>query len=214
MSWTESSLRAAVLKYAPTLPRFCPDIALYDAAVTPGRRDFERLEFIGDAVIYAVTAAYLFARYSDQNEGFMTRVRTRIVNGCHLAELCRKATPIPSMLPARSEAVLEDAFEAFVGALFTDAGFDAVREWLVGVFEAHVDFAQLVSHQNCPKDRLHRVLRTPARFEQVKQEGGTLAHVRVVTADGRVLAEGKGDGKRAAELDAAKNALMYLGHGE
>lgn len=191
-----------------------PDVAVYQRALMP--RQYERLEFLGDAVLYASVAAYLHQRYPDEGEGFLTRVRTRLVNGVSLAHLCRKATSLPMYAPklAAGEAGLEDMFEAFLGAVYLDLGFDAAKDWLVGCLETHVDFAHVVSHQACPKDQLHQLLKqqhTTPRFEvaPTDKEHDVCVHVRA--SDGTVLATGRGKGRREAEVDAARNALMYLG---
>lgn len=115
----------------------------------------ERLEFLGDAVLGCVAAEYLYQRYRTQDEGFMSRMRVHLVCGATLSRLCSR---IPLLIAGirmshaveqsggRSNPdVLEDALEAFVGAIFMDVGgFAAARAWLVGLFEAEIDFAAAV----------------------------------------------------------------------
>jgi dsRNA-specific ribonuclease len=147
----------------------------------------ERLEFLGDAVLNIVVAGYLYERYPAGDEGFMTRIRTKLVNGVMLASLCKTATTLPRLLlisqqvetgvggveggGRSSRHALEDVFEAFLAALYLDRGFDAARMWLVGLLEQHVDFAQLVAGQNSAKDVLHRqfmrVYGGPPRYEMI-----------------------------------------------
>jgi ribonuclease-3 len=191
-------------------------------------RSYERLEFLGDSVLNLAVSSYLFERYPRENEGFMTRMRTKLVNGTMLATLCRAGTRLPDFvilsqladsdgLGRQSQRVLEDAFEAFLGALYLNLGFDAARRWLVGLLEEHVDFAHLVAHQNHPKDVLHRyfVARhgyTP-RYDDAGSNAADAVLVSVVIRDrdGCVIASGVGGTRRAAEEDAAKNAIDYLG---
>jgi dsRNA-specific ribonuclease len=122
---------------------------------------YERLEFLGDAVLSLLTAAYLYERYPSENEGFLSRMRTRLVNGKALAALCAN-TPLPAFVVAQTAAqataseTLEDVFEAFLGAVYLDLGIDVARAWLIGIFEEHVDFAELAANQDTAKAVLNR----------------------------------------------------------
>jgi ribonuclease-3 len=193
-------------------------------------RSNERLEFLGDSVLSLIVTSYLFERYPNENEGFMTRMRTKLVNGNMLANLCQAGTRLPEFVIVRppssgpaagtnkqSQRILEDVFEAFLGALFIDLGFEVARRWLVGLLEEHVNFAHLVAHQNNPKDVLHRyfVARhgyTPSYEDAVSSSSdAVLVSVIVRDRDGCVIATGVGNTRRAAEDDAAKNAVHYLG---
>lgn len=199
----------------------------------------ERLEFLGDAVLNLVVAAYLHERYPAGDEGFMTRMRTKLVNGVMLARLCVAGTPLPRLLLLSRQAeeagegrrgrhALEDAFEAFLGAVYLDRGFGAARAWLVGLLEQHVDFAQLVAGQNSAKDVLHRQFMrhygAPPRYEAGAGSGGGeggggggggsgAARVVIKNREGAVVGAGRGADRREAELDAARSALAYHGWG-
>jgi ribonuclease-3 len=144
----------------------------------------ERLEFLGDAVLNLVVASYLFERYPDENEGFLTRMRTKLVNGNILAELFRKTglesfTVISKQIEDNdgryNKKVMEDCFEAFLGALFVDAGFVAAETWLVAFLEHNVDFSGLIAQRTNYKDMLvkyfqHSFNRMP-RFVEVTVDG-------------------------------------------
>ena len=204
-------------------------------ACPPGRLpiqqgSYERLEFLGDAVLGLVTASYLFDRYPDADEGFMTRMRTKLINGRMLAELCERHTTLPEFVavappPRKTEAdvdkekdkensrhVLEDVFEAFLGAIFVDRGFDVARRWLVGFLEENVDFAELVSHQDNAKAVLNRHCMRNLGFvpelQEVGERGGETV-VRLVTPTGAVVSTGAGPGRREAEESAVRSALRY-----
>ncbi len=128
----------------------------------------ERLEFLGDAVLNLVVAEYLFRRYPDEHEGFLTRMRSKLVNGEMLRDLCLIAgldahviisKQIEESGGRRVKNVLEDCFEAFIGAMFVDAGRDdrgyiAAAQWLTNFIEENVDFAELVPQQSSYKDML------------------------------------------------------------
>lgn len=154
-------IRDVVRRYAGAAhaDRGVADVALYRLALTHRSFDHatncERLEFMGDAVLGAVAAQYLYRRYGDQDEGFLSRLRVQLVSGAALSQLCSRIPELARGLRMSSamEAaggrahpdVLEDVFEAFVGALSIDVGgYETARAWLVGVFETEVDFAAAV----------------------------------------------------------------------
>jgi ribonuclease-3 len=195
------------------------------------KSSYERLEFLGDAVLNLVVAAYLYRRYPGENEGFMTRMRTKLVNGAMLADLCSRGTKLGSFVlvnDAKSapdtggeprgrvarNAIMEDVFEAFLGATFVDRGFEVAQKWLVSFLEANVDFAQLVAHQNNPKDVLNKYFMlqhgTLPRFEEAGSGGPTgVVCVRIRDRLGTVISTGTGANRKAAENAAARNALAY-----
>ena len=128
----------------------------------------ERLEFLGDAVLNLIVAEYLFRRYPDEHEGFLTRMRSKLVNGDMLRELCLVAGLDVHVLISRqiedaggrqAKNVLEDCFEAFIGALFVDSnkdgrGYADAASWVTNFLETNIDFSELVAKQSSYKDML------------------------------------------------------------
>lgn len=142
----------------------------------------ERLEFLGDAVLNLVVADYLFERYVDVNEGFLTIMRTRLVNGKMLALLAIKlnlgkhiviSKQIESNNGRGNIKIMEDSFEALLGAIYIDfneykinttgklsllntlgIGFQVVKLFIINVIETYVDFSELVNQRVNPKDKL------------------------------------------------------------
>ena len=126
-------------------------------------KDYERLEHLGDAVVELIVTDYLHQRYPDESESFLTKLRMKIVSGVTLAKLSTSAgLPRWVLLSSQAEAarsrtkacIAEDVVEAFCGALFTAAGYQHARAWLVGVMEEHLDLASVISQLRCSKDRL------------------------------------------------------------
>jgi dsRNA-specific ribonuclease len=142
---------------------------------------YERLEFIGDAVLGMVTACYLYQRYPDQAEGFLSKMRTRLVNGKMLGYLSEKiGFPKFVMLSKQVEEIQgrtnykinEDVFEAFIGAIYMDfnnedpvawkgsflplsgPGYYIAEKWIIHIFELYLDFAELIQIRNNFKDML------------------------------------------------------------
>ena len=93
----------------------------------------ERLEFLGDAILGAIIAEYLFKLFPKKEEGFLTQIRSRIVNGQHLFVLAKKFG-LDALLQSRltkkeklSSSAYGDVFEALIGAIFLDKGFEKTR---------------------------------------------------------------------------------------
>lgn len=118
---------------------------------------YERLEFLGDSIIGAVISMYLFERYPDKdNQGVLSTFRSRLVNGQTLAYLCSK-TLIPKFAivshqihkkGSLSSKILEDVFEAFMGALYVDTcSLDKCYIWLTTLIEKYIDFSSLSNKQ-------------------------------------------------------------------
>lgn len=181
----------------------------------------ERLEFLGDSVLGLVVASYLFERYPDQNEGFMTQLRTKLVNGTRLAELASAVGLYKWVIISRqieesggrnNAKVLEDCFEAFVGAVFLDLGFDAAATWLVGVLESQINFADLVCMTHSHKDMLvkhfQHAFNVIPKFVDVP--GSAECTVCVHDPTGTVIAVASGPNRRVAENEAARMALSKV----
>lgn len=142
----------------------------------------ETLEFLGDAVISAVVARYLFERYYGQNEGFLTKMRSKLVNGEMLGTLARKMGFGDLIIISRhiedkcngrvNPNILEDSFEAFIGAMFLDfnevdnynlldifytgIGFQICEKFLINIYEELVNFTELIMTNTNYKEQLGR----------------------------------------------------------
>lgn len=221
----QSSIDDLLDRHVPGLK--ARDHALFASALThrSAKRatNYERLEFLGDSVLGLIVTDYLFQRYPEAREGFLTTLRTRLVNGAMLARLFAHTGLAAHVRHASIEsanlgrAVQEDCFEAFLGALYLDNDGDLgiVRRWLVDFLEEHVDFSEIVSINNNHRDAFVREY--SKRFNQVpvfsdeeikKRPDGKPVYVAVArTKEGVVLARGTGASRKAAQNDAAKRAL-------
>lgn len=227
MAFDRAAVNALINRYAPSEGSACSspeDDAAFRRALThrsasaDRAESSERTEFLGDAVLALAITDYLFRRYPGEGEGFMTRMRSQLVSGATLSAICARL-PISSLLvtarPEKSPADLEDALEAFVGALFLRRGFHLASTWITNVFEHHVDFASIVAKQDNPKDVLNRYVLGQSgclpRYETVPSSMPGRSEVLVRDNDGAILAVGNGENQRRAEADAARKALAYLG---
>ena len=196
---------------------------------------FERLEFLGDAVINLIIGKYLFERYPDENEGFLTKLRTKLVNGIMLANFCVFAKIPPYILISKqieesagrsNKKLLEDCFEAFVGAMFMDlsnnnnSAYPIVEMWIIALLEQNVDLTDLINTNTNYKDMFLKYYQHNynynAKFYEINTEIINNQKMHVVCVkdmNGSIIATGKGSSKKSAENNAAFNALKYFGVG-
>ena len=183
----------------------------------------ERLEFLGDAVISAAVARYLFDRFPEENEGFLTDMRSKLVRGSALADLAVRTGLARGLVrgpggpsgeqPRDFDPAHEDLFEAVAGAISIDSGFDSAAEWVTAAIERHVDVSDLVRKVVSSRDALQREARalgiSDFDVEVTGQPGG--AFKAVARCDSAVAGVGEGPtAKKAAELACAA-ARTYLG---
>jgi ribonuclease-3 len=185
----------------------------------------QRLEFLGDAVLQLVLTQKLYEQFPAFDEGPLTKARAKLVNRRTLAEHARALRIGAHLILSRGEetsggreraSALADAFEALLGAIFLDDGFDAAREFILREFDA--DFSTLNESAGIenPKGELQELLqsRSPRAPEYQTISATGPDHDRVfectVQHEGVELARGRGKSKKAAESDAALAALKNL----
>lgn len=196
-----------------------------NARIPPGcvplqEASYERLEYLGDAVLGCVTAEYLYARFPAENEGFLSRMRTGIVNGLALADLAASLGLERHVILSKqmeegggrdSPKVLEDVLEALIGAIFSSGGgYAAAREFLTSVLETYIDWAELVAQKPHVKERLHRRVPGGVKYMELDVRAGVHTVAATACADGRSLGVGKGPSRRMAEKAAAQAALSSM----
>lgn len=196
------------------------------------RTSSERLEFLGDSVCGMCVAAYLYDRYPDQDEGFMTRLRTRLVCGSRLGEFANVLGLHQHVILSRyvelvnngrsNYKVLEDIFEAFVGALYLDNGSDAsiCHRFLVAIMEKHIDFADLIYNDQNYKDQLLRSFQKfyDGAFPIYREisvdvkDGSKVYTMGVLNPEGTyIVGTGSSVKKRQSEQLSSLEALKYYG---
>ena len=145
----------------------------------------ERLEFLGDAVIEAVTSDYLFIEFPDRDEGFMTQLRSRIVSRQSLNELAVHLGLDRQVISNSGAGIVQkhiygDAFEAMMGAIYLDQGYDFVNRLLInGIYYRYLNLDELIESETDFKSRLiewsqknhHRIL-----FRTDHDQGYSSAH--------------------------------------
>lgn len=185
----------------------------------------QRLEFLGDAVLGLVLTRELYERFPDFGEGPLTKARAELVNQRSLADQSRRLNVGEFLIMSRGEiahggrerpSALADAFEAVIGAIFVDGGFDAAREFVLRCFRDTFGEFAAPPNLNNPKGELQEMLQTRSgeapRYEITAATGPD--HDRsfecAVYHGGRELGRGRGKSKRSAEGEAALAALRAL----
>lgn len=214
------------------LVRTFSDESLLDLALThrsAGGRNNERLEFLGDALINACVAEALYRRHGDYEEGDLSRLRANLVNQEALAEVARELdlgsylTLGPGELKSggfRRASILADALEALVGAVFLDAGFAAARDVVLKLLETRLAAPPSAESLKDAKTRLQEVLQArdlPLPVYAVESVRGEphrqIFRVSCTIGVLEVRTEGEAASRRAAEQEAAGNALERIAHG-
>jgi ribonuclease-3 len=186
----------------------------------------ERLEFLGDAVLELVVTDYLFNKYKEKPEGELTAVRAALVNTVSLSLASEQLGVNDYLLMSKGEAkdvgrarqyILANAFEACIGAIYIDQGYDSSRDFIAGRL--------FPKTEEIVKNRLWQDAKS--RFQELSQENVSITptyetisqvgpdHDRVfnvgVYLKGEMIAEGEGRSKQEAEQKAAENAIKAKG---
>lgn len=182
----------------------------------------ERLEFLGDAVIEAVTSDYLFIEYPDRDEGFLTQLRSKIVSRQSLNELAVKIGLDSRVISNGSPSVTQkhifgDAFEAMMGAIYLDQGYEFVNRLLINrIYFRHMSLDELTESETDFKSRLiewcqknrHKIM-----FRTANDKGYASSHpvfFSTVLVDGIEVGHGSGESKKEAEQNAAFSVAEYM----
>jgi ribonuclease-3 len=201
----------------------------------------EVLEWLGDGVLQSVAAIYLYKRFKNQREGFLTKIRSKLVKTESLAKLALflnfdKYLIISKHVEVicsgrKNSRILEDCFEAFIGAMMQDfgsnneeEGFKICNNFIINIIEQKIDITELIINDDNYKDQLMRYYQKNfnGKFPIYEQktiiqsvnENGILNkkfHMFVRNTDNTIIGEGIARSKKEAEQKAAKSALMHFG---
>ena len=195
-------------------------------------KDNEELEFAGDSVLSAIVGKYLKMRYPGEGEGFLTSLRTQIVNNNTLGELSKKIGFSPFLVLSRhveeicdgrnNLRILGSMLEAWIDAIMEHEGnegaaYDVARKFFIAIIEKHINFSKLIAEDTNFKDQLLRYFQAtyhqPPRYKEVKVDGPP--HDRTFTMgvldpQGKVIATSTARNKKVAEQDASRIALEIV----
>jgi len=209
-----------------------------DNCLEPMDNSYERLEFMGDTVLGSAVVSYLFARYPNDEEGFLTKLKIKLIKDQACAKLCRtlglqKFIIISQFLETQNSRdnikIQEDVFEAFIGAMYIDFGgltIDRVgyatqrcHVFLQNLYEETFDFTSLIQFDDNYKDQLLRYFQRNfggqhPTYKILSENGPTNKRVYVMgvmDANNIVIGTGKAGKKNEAEQIASRHALEHFG---
>ncbi len=186
----------------------------------------ERLEFLGDSILSAITSKYIYDKFPDKNEGELSSIRRQIVERESLANFSRQINLGDFLLLGRGEeknggrnieSNLEDAFESLVAAIYLDGGIEKAKQFVLPFVISSTNVIKREHILQDPKSILQeKVQETPGEKLQyvIVSESGP-DHDKTFICEARinsnVFGRGIGKSKKEAEKEAAKNALELIG---
>lgn len=212
------------LGYAPV------NSALFDVALThrsAAGDNYERLEFLGDAVLNLLVAEYLYQRFPEADEGVLSRLRASLVSGESLARVAATLNLGDALALGagelktggfRRESILADALEAVCGAIYLDSGIGAARDVMLNAMAPALGGLMAEADLKDPKTRLQEWLQARGmalpRYGVESIEGDSHAQHFRVSCQIEALSEqasGEGSSRRRAEQAAAQKLLDRIG---
>lgn len=182
----------------------------------------ERLEFLGDAILDAVVADYLFKKFPRKKEGFLTQMRSKIVKRSNL-DLISRNLGLDYFVVSNTHKnihkknIFGDAFEAFIGAVYLDKGYNFTRRYITNfILRNYIDIEELLQKESDFKSRIIEwgqknkvviTIETHEEYKNIEQAPHFVATVRTQFND---LGHGVGKSKKDAEQNAAEQAYISV----
>ncbi|MDO5509622.1 MAG: ribonuclease III [Weeksellaceae bacterium] len=182
--------------------------------------NYERLEFLGDAVLGTVIAEYLYQNSPSEREGYLTQMRSKVVSRQHLNEIGKELN-LTGFIDAKikkrvmlSNHVEGDLFEALIGAVYMDQGFEKTREFIhTQVIEPYVNLDELENKITSYKSKVlewsqkNKFALDYNTLEERTEDDMTI-FVSMLRVDGELAGKGRGTSKKKAEEAAAKSVFI------
>jgi dsRNA-specific ribonuclease len=190
------------------------------------RIDYNTFEYLGDAIIHLILTQYLFERYKTKDQGFLTKLRTKLEKAESLSYLAKTLELDKYVVIARNMEhagarandvhLTEDIFEAFMCAVFLENTYDDCKKFLIAVIEKEIDFAEVINYDDNYKDKImhyyHRLKQKEPKYTTSKKNKiNQMFVVDMLNQDNEIISSGIGITKVKAEQDAAYNGLVKLG---
>ena len=186
---------------------------------------YETLEFLGDSLLGNIIATYLYKRYfigHNKDEGFLTKLKIRFVCGEQLGFLSKQldfgqymiiSKHIEENCNGRNNInILEDIFEAFLGAIYLDTGdFIILEKFIINCIEKYIDFSDIILKDNNYKDQILRYFQHNYKvypiYKTIKNESNNIFICEIYKED-LLIETGYGNSKKKSEQEASKKALI------
>ncbi len=183
----------------------------------------ERLEYLGDAILGAVIADFLYNRFPQEDEGFLTKMRSKLVNRAILTNLTYEMG-LNVFIDSNANNAIDkshiygDVLEALIGAIYLDRGYDASRYFIIKrIIPRYIDLYELEQLDTNFKSKLiewSQKNKKQVKFEtQEEYPNGSKQpkFVAIVEIDDKILGKGTGSSKKEAQQNAARNTLEKMG---
>ena len=184
--------------------------------------DYERLEFLGDAVLEAISSRYLFDLYPDKKEGELSKIRASMVCEPSLA-FCARDLKLGSFLRLgkgeemtggrERDSIIADVMEAIIGAIFLDSGFDEASKFIHRFILSDLDEKKLFfDSKSTLQEEVAKNLKKTLEYVTEEETGAGNEKIfrSVVLIGGEKVSEGRGRSKKASQQEAAYNALLTI----
>jgi len=189
-------------------------------------KSYEAIEFLGDAILGSSVTSYIFERFykiHGQNEGFLTKLKIRLVCGEYLSKLANNLKLNQYLIISKhiddncdgrnNKNILEDSFEALVGAIYLDNGYEKADQFIIQVIETQVDFTDILLTDTNYKDQICRYFQQIDKnnfrpiYKHRKEENKF--HCELYFKD-KLIMKGEGISKKKSEQDVSKKALIQF----
>ena len=201
------------------------DFKNIDESLDLQEKSYETMEFLGDSVLGSVVSSYLYERFYtiyDQNEGFLTYLKNRLVCGEMNAYLSTKlgfnkyliiSKHIENNCDGRNNKnILNNVFESFLGAIFLDNDYEFTKNILLTIIEKYVDFTDIILFTNNYKEQIIKYLqhnyKENPKYKDIDTNNDKLYNCELIFQN-KIISRGEGKSKKEAQQDASKNALHY-----
>jgi ribonuclease-3 len=185
------------------------------------KESYERLEFLGDSLLGAVVAEYLFKKFPFQDEGFLTDIRSRIVNREALNRVGKKmglmsVVSYSGSVNHQHRSLYGDVLEALVGAVYLDKDYKTCRNFIMTqILDPHFDLDEVIQTNSNHKSVLIEWSQREGkkiRFEIIDEKGSmhSKEFTAVVILEDSTISQGVGTSKKRAEQSAAEKACLAL----
>ena len=212
-----------ILPHNEELYRLAFTHSSYNGMAGTRHQDYERLEFLGDSIVGFVTSELCYLYHPDMEQGNLSILRAQFIRTNSEANYCKKlgldkyikVGASFAKAAKESTSLLEDVFESFIGAVYLDQGLDFTYKMVRGFFEEDIKNAKIINTIN-PKSVLQEAMQADKKISvtyRILSESGSGEEKRFLAGvyfEGKEIGRGEGRNKKAAETEAAADALSKM----